>query len=290
MAVAGCSVRSLTTPGKPRQAGLCRRGWVGQMGRPGECAGIGPLLGVYVTGAIPPADRAVVVRHLASCERCRDELAGLAALPGLLRRLPAPAAAQPPGGGAAAPGPEAGEPLLGRVLSRIAARRRRRRWALTAAAIVLAATAAAGWMLRPGSPPPGPATAGAILQAGRIGGVTVLTDTAGFTLYWFAPDTAATSKCTGSCAWRWPPVPGPAMADASVSGAVGWIRRPNGSIQATYDGHPLYTASVDTAPGQARGNGVTASGGLWREVTVPGAAAPASGPSAGPGSAGGYGY
>jgi anti-sigma factor RsiW len=43
---------------------------------------------VYVTGAIAPADRAALVRHLASCERCRDELAGLAGLPGLLRRLP----------------------------------------------------------------------------------------------------------------------------------------------------------------------------------------------------------
>jgi anti-sigma factor RsiW len=51
----------------------------------------------YVTGTIGPADRAALVRHLESCERCRDEVAGLAALPGLLRRLPAP-------GGRAAPG------------------------------------------------------------------------------------------------------------------------------------------------------------------------------------------
>jgi len=52
----------------------------------GECAGIRPELGVYVTGAIAPADRAALVRHLASCERCREELSGLAALPGLLRK------------------------------------------------------------------------------------------------------------------------------------------------------------------------------------------------------------
>ena len=58
------------------------------------CAGIRPLLGVYLTGAIAPADRAVVVRHLAACADCRTELAGLAGLPGLLRRPPVHAAAQ----------------------------------------------------------------------------------------------------------------------------------------------------------------------------------------------------
>jgi predicted lipoprotein with Yx(FWY)xxD motif len=270
------------------------------MGRTGECAGIRHQLGVYVTGAIAPADRAALVRHLASCQRCRDELAGLAALPGLLRRTPAWAAAQPPGESAGAHERDAGaherdagEALLGRALSRMARRRRRRQWALAAAATVLAAAAAAGWALRPGSPPPGPAAAGTVLQTERIGGVTVLADAAGFTLYWFAPDTAAKSDCTGGCARRWPPVTGPARAGAGVTGAVGWITRADGSVQATYDGHPLYTASVDTAPGQARGNGVNASGGLWHEVTVPGAA-PASSPSPGTRSdgsgGGGYGY
>jgi predicted lipoprotein with Yx(FWY)xxD motif len=238
-----------------------------------------------------PGDRAALVRHLASCERCRDELAGLAALPAVLRRLPAKVAAQPSGESAAAPERDAGEALLGLVLGRMAVRRRRRRWALAAA--VLAAAAAAGWALRPGSPPPGPAAAGTILETERIGGVTVLADAAGFTLYWFAPDTAARSHCTGSCARRWPPVAGPAAAGAGVTGAVGWIRRPDGSIQAAYDGHPLYTASVDSAPGQARGNGVTASGGLWHEMTVAGPASPSSpapGTRSGGSGSGGYGY
>ena len=60
----------------------------------GECDDVRPLLGVYVTGAIGPDDRAVFTRHLASCQECRDELAGLAALPGLLRRPPVRAAAE----------------------------------------------------------------------------------------------------------------------------------------------------------------------------------------------------
>ena len=61
-----------------------------------ECADVRPLLGVYVMGAITPADRAVFTRHLDSCERCREELAGLAALPGLLRRPLVQAAAEAP--------------------------------------------------------------------------------------------------------------------------------------------------------------------------------------------------
>ena len=139
---------------------------------------------------------------------------------------------------------------------------------------MLAAAAATGWALRPGSPPPVPAVAGTVLQTERIGGVTVLADAAGFTLYWFAPDTAARSNCTGSCARRWPPVTRPATAGAGVTGTLGQITRTGGSIQATYDGHLLYTASVDTAPGQARGNGLNASGGRWHEVTVAGAGSP----------------
>ena len=79
-----------------------------------------------------------------------------------------------------------------------------------------------------------------------------------------------------------------------MTGAVGWVTRTDGSIQATYDGHRLYTASVDTAAGQARGNGLDASGGLWHEVTVSGAAVPASSSSPGMRSGGsgggGYGY
>jgi anti-sigma factor RsiW len=59
----------------------------------GECTDICAQLGVYVFGAITPADRVTVVRHLATCPPCRDELAGLAGLPGLLLRPPVVAAA-----------------------------------------------------------------------------------------------------------------------------------------------------------------------------------------------------
>jgi predicted lipoprotein with Yx(FWY)xxD motif len=114
------------------------------------------------------------------------------------------------------------------------------------------------------------------VKTAAINGATVLTDARGFTLYSFAPDTRTTSNCNGTCAQLWPPVAGPVTAGPGVTGSLGTITRANGAIQATYDGHPLYTYVADTAPGKAKGNGLNASGGVWHEVTASGAAAPAS--------------
>ncbi len=135
---------------------------------------------------------------------------------------------------------------------------------LCVAALVLLGIAVAG---TGGS---GAATAGGGLKTARIGGATVLTNAKGFTLYWFAPDTATRSNCTGSCAVYWPPVKGPVTAGPGVTGRVGTITRPGGSAQATYDGHPLYTYVGDTAPGQAHGNALNLNGGLWHEVITAG--------------------
>jgi len=108
------------------------------------------------------------------------------------------------------------------------------------------------------------------LKAVRVGGVSVLANAKGFTLYWFAPDTAAKSVCNGSCAVYWPPVKGPATAGPGIPGQLSTIKRADGSTQATYDGHPLYTYIGDSAPGQARGNNLNLNGGLWHEVTTSG--------------------
>jgi predicted lipoprotein with Yx(FWY)xxD motif len=121
-----------------------------------------------------------------------------------------------------------------------------------------------------------------------IGGEQVLTNAQGKTLYWFAPDTSTTSKCTGSCATYWPPVKGPVTAGSGVTGTLGTITRSDGTTQATYDGHPLYTYAGDTAPGQNKGNGLNVSGGLWYEMTVSGATPGASAKAST--SSGGYGY
>jgi len=48
------------------------------------------------------------------------------------------------------------------------------------------------------------------------------------------------------------------------------LTRSDGSVQAVYAGHPLYTYVGDSAPGQANGNGLNLNGGLWHEVTASG--------------------
>jgi len=47
-------------------------------------------LGVYVLGAIDPAERSRLEAHLMDCQACRDELAGMAGLPALLGRVSEP--------------------------------------------------------------------------------------------------------------------------------------------------------------------------------------------------------
>lgn len=164
---------------------------------------------------------------------------------------------------------------------------------LAAAALVVTACGSSGSSAASGSATSAApaassaASSGNALRTAQITGVAVLTNAAGFTVYWFGPDTATASKCAGSCATFWPPVKGPVTAGAGVTGTLGTITRPDGSVQATYDGHPLYTYAGDTAAGQAKGNGLNASGGVWHEVTASGGA-PASSPSAS--SRGGYGY
>lgn len=105
------------------------------------------------------------------------------------------------------------------------------------------------------------------LNTATIDGITVLTSVNGFTLYWFKPDSPTASTCTGSCAAYWPPVIGtPAAGPGVTTSKLGTIKRPGGSTQATYAGHPLYTYIGDNAPGQAHGNKIDLNGGYWYVV------------------------
>ncbi len=183
------------------------------------------------------------------------EVAAFAALAALAA---VPAARGQPTGQAAFRGPllarlQAGIPGAGRAIAGVAV-----------LALVLLGIGVAG----AGGPPP--AAAGGGLTTAKIGGVTVLTNAKGFTLYWFAPDTPAKSNCNGTCAVYWPPVIGTLPPNPAITGKLGTIKRSGGTTQATYNGHPLYLYVGDTAPGQANGNGLNLNGGLWHEVTVPG--------------------
>jgi len=171
-----------------------------------------------------------------------------------LALAPFPTEAAAHGAGAPAAFPTQIPPAMTKAAATIAG-------GLTVAALVLFGLAVAG------ASSPAAATT-TVLKTTTIGGTTILTNGKGFTLYSFAPDTPATSKCYGSCAALWPPVIGTAAASSALPGRVGTIKRTDGSEQLTYNGHPLYTYAGDSAPGQANGNNLNLNGGLWLEVPV----------------------
>ncbi len=82
----------------------------------------------------------------------------------------------------------------------------------------------------------------------------------GMTLYINTKESSGTIACTGGCATAWPPLIGTATAGSGVTGTLGTITRPDGSVQVTYNGAPLYYYATDAAAGDATGQGV---GGIW---------------------------
>jgi predicted anti-sigma-YlaC factor YlaD len=113
-----------------------------------DCPEARPSLGVYVLGAIDPAERALVDAHLATCQECRDELAGLAGLPALLARLsPDEVSRISVDDPVRMTSDEPPAELIGTVLDLARARRRRERLrglSAAAAVVVLAVGAFAG--------------------------------------------------------------------------------------------------------------------------------------------------
>lgn len=91
---------------------------------------------------------------------------------------------------------------------------------------------------------------------------TILTNAQGMTLYYRTSDTS-TSVCSGGCASFWPPLlasgSSTPTSSSSLPGKLSVVTDANGS-QVTYNGHPLYTFSGDTAAGQTKGEGLM---GVW---------------------------
>jgi hypothetical protein len=111
-----------------------------------DCRDIRHALGVYVLGAIDPAERSLVDAHLSTCQECREELAGLAGLPALLRRVPIGEAQQLADDPEDVPRDEMPSDLmLQSLLNRTTRIRQARRWrGLAAAAAVVLAAGTAG--------------------------------------------------------------------------------------------------------------------------------------------------
>nr|WP_225884658.1 SCO0930 family lipoprotein [Streptomyces sp. fd1-xmd] len=151
-----------------------------------------------------------------------------------------------------------------------------------AGAAAEAAPAAAG----PGNQPGGQLAASVTEQLG-----SVLTDSAGLTLYRFDKDTAKPPKsnCEGDCAKTWPVVAaGDVTAAAGMDPALlGEVVRADGSKQLTVAGWPAYRFNKDAKPGDINGQGV---GGVWFAFAPDGKkaakAAPAEAAPAAPAGAG----
>jgi predicted lipoprotein with Yx(FWY)xxD motif len=102
-----------------------------------------------------------------------------------------------------------------------------------------------------------------------------LVDATGQTLYMLEKDSKGASSCYDACSTQWPPLLSPkgtpkALDPALQAGAIVNIQRTDGSVQVTYQGHPLYHYSKDAAPGQINGQGIHDQFGEWYMLTPAG--------------------
>ena len=121
----------------------------------------------------------------------------------------------------------------------------------------------------------GQASGAAAASLAAISGIPAkaLVGSTGHTVYLFQADKNGKSACSGACAAAWPPVTvtGTPRAGSGVSQALlGTIKRPDGTMQLTYNGHPLYYFTADTAAGTAHGQAVKAFGAEWYAVNASG--------------------
>jgi predicted lipoprotein with Yx(FWY)xxD motif len=113
-----------------------------------------------------------------------------------------------------------------------------------------------------GNTPAGAVTLGTTMTS--LG--TFLVGPNGMTLYEFDADTGPQSTCTGNCAHDWPPLTGQAAPTAGsgiMQSLLSTSQRSDGTLQAVYNGHPLYYFVGDHNPGDTKGEGVNAYGAGW---------------------------
>ncbi len=119
-----------------------------------------------------------------------------------------------------------------------------------------------------------PVTGEATVNAADVGTYgTVLVNGDGMPLYVFSLDTGGTSACTGDCTTEWTPLASqgsPVAGDGVDATLLGTITRDDGTMQVTYNGHPLYTFADDTGAGDAAGQGMEDNGGTWNLISATG--------------------
>jgi predicted lipoprotein with Yx(FWY)xxD motif len=128
---------------------------------------------------------------------------------------------------------------------------------------------------------------------------TILVDSQGMTLYHLSGEQNGKFICTSSaCVGIWHPLIAPSSGTPSGAvGLLGTVKRPDGTVQVTYKGTPLYTFAQDKQAGETGGQGIKDVG-TWSVVTTGSSSTPPSTSSSsepekssgGGSSGGGYGY
>jgi predicted lipoprotein with Yx(FWY)xxD motif len=110
-----------------------------------------------------------------------------------------------------------------------------------------------------------------VVKLVAVKGSSLLTTTGGRTLYSLSVERHGRFVCTmaSGCLEVWHPLtvaPG-VMPKGPV--VLGTVKRPEGQLQVTYKGRPLYTFSGDKKPGQVKGEGLKDVG-TWHAEVAPG--------------------
>jgi predicted lipoprotein with Yx(FWY)xxD motif len=121
-------------------------------------------------------------------------------------------------------------------------------------------------------------------------GKTILVTRRGLTIYRLSVERHGKFACTSTaCLAAWHPLVVPHGATPAGAKSLATAKRPDGRLQVTYRGGPLYTFANDRRPGDVKGNGLKDVG-VWRAVvTGAGTAAGAGAGGTGGGGGGGYG-
>ncbi|HEY7224133.1 MAG TPA: hypothetical protein VH561_11155 [Micromonosporaceae bacterium] len=161
--------------------------------------------------------------------------------------------------------------------------------------LVLAGCASTSATPGSGTGPTG-GTSGTTVSTMTLPGIGAsLVDASGHALYFADAEVGGQIKCVDPCSSFWIPLTvadgSTPTKDATLTGTLTLVTRPDGGHQVMYDNKPLYTFVQDNAPGQATGDGFTdnfnGTAFVWHAATVSGAvASPASSASTGDG----YGY
>ena len=144
-------------------------------------------------------------------------------------------------------------------------RQSNRRWspALTVAAAGLALAACGG--AATAASVTGAATKDVKTRSTSLG--TILVNSKSMSLYALSVEKKNHFICTGTCTKTWHPLRSKHKSPTGTVGSLSFLKRPDGTKQVAYKGHPMYTFAGDSKPGDTKGQGFKDVG-TWHVLKV----------------------